>query len=256
MAYKILAYAASLFFLHAMSLLPRNSRTSNRYPQSWGSKWRTSKYGRPNTYSGVNRGLTVAQRKEVIKIATKKIANTAELKYIDATLSAVAVNQGGSVNKVSSVPAGTTDSSRIGDELTIRDIEVTVRFAMTSTYSIANGSQAVRFILFQWYPDDTSAAPAAGNVLQLTGSVVAYLSAPHHDFRRQYKILYDTSAVLCATGPDSVIRSWVGQPGKKTLRYDGTGSSGDGQIYALWIGDAITNPPGMDMWCRINYMDL
>jgi len=110
------------------------------------------------------RPLTQKQRKEVKSIVVRNINSRSETKYWDQTNSG-STDYAGQIGLVNDIPQGTTDSTRIGDELYMKSINLTYNVSVAT----ADVTNVMRVILFQWF-DDSTATDAS--ILAGVGSVL------------------------------------------------------------------------------------
>jgi len=147
------------------------------------------------------KGLTRKQALQVQRLMQKNI----ELKYIAFNSGVTtAVSQTMNISSVPwQVPQGTTDSTRIGDELTW--ISIKLRFEiLNSSGALSDAFNNVRLVIFQWKPNST---PVATDVFIPGPSGVPDIWSTYgHDRRNEFCIVYDESFKtvgnqLAATNP-------------------------------------------------------
>lgn len=214
-----------------------------------------SSYGR--RYPAKKKGaLTTVQRKQIRKLAQRATQTQAELKYFDVTVAGSGLTGTWQLNRISSISQGVGDTGRIGDSISIRDIEIKLKFLMNSSFTTVNGGNICRFMVVQSFSDDTTAL-TAGKIVEYPGPAATAPYSPYtHDTRRLYKVLYDEMVPLSVGGPTCVTRTIIVKPYKKEIRYVGAGTNGEGQIYVMWCSDTSTNSPLLDYIARVNYIDL
>lgn len=203
-----------------------------------------------------SRPLNVRQKKQVKNL----IRNVQELKFFGwNSVSAPVTNVGNLTGVPFDVPQGDTDQTRDGDKLQWCgniDFRMQVVNGLGATADVYNN---VRVVIFQWHPNS---APVAGNIL-LTGAggggIVDIYSNYSHDFRQEYKILFDK--VFNTIGPGSNVAVSNGPITEKTttgllkfkistkkasknVQYSNGGLSATNRIYILTISDSslVTHP--------------
>lgn len=218
---------------------------------------------RKRKYGDINRSkykryadmpLTVAQKQQISAMTKRAQTSAAELKYIDTSL----ISQQGTwtyqLNDISDPASGNTDQTRIGDEISVRDIEL--RYGVYLSASDVSGISAhMRVCIIQSYADNTSGLTGNSWFFNNT-TAVSYISMYNHDNRRMYKVLYDEDIALSTTGPINAYRTVIVKPGRKKVRFQGTGVTGDGHIYVVFVSSLNTSSaPYIDYNVRLNYTD-
>lgn len=199
--------------------------------------------------------LSDIQKKQIKAMQKKSTSSTSELNYYEVSAGAQASSYTWQLVKLSAISQGSLDSNRKGDEIYLKDIE----FKWRPEYGSSGTQQscALRMVLVQYYNDDGLAPPNGNNFFNQNTTNISYLCYYQHDYRRQYKILYDETAILCLNGQDSTMRTVVVKPGRHKVRYDAATNTGDGQIYACYISDYNTAgvAPVVDISARLNFYD-
>lgn len=180
-----------------------------------------------------------------IKTAIRK---NIETKYHDVTISE-AVSTVASIGSLTDVSQGQTDTTRIGDKLTIRGLSG--RASMLG----ADASNLIRIIIFQWHHTD-SVAPVIADILSSSGDPRSNFV---HDTQNQYTVLYDKLFTLTSAG-DKLVRAWIFRPrlkyAKKTINYSAGSTVGSNKIYRLFLSDSGASVhPSFNWSCRFYYDD-
>lgn len=177
----------------------------------------------------------------------KSLINT-EAKYVDvsssATFSSTMVYE-----RLTAIAVGTTDITRIGNKILLKDVLVRLRFIMNSS---ATATQC-RWILFVDKECD-GAIPSAPQPLASSST-----EAPNSmDFSKRYVIVKTGNVSLSINGTrDFAIKCY------KNLNihcdYDGTGSAvadaKENQLYIGFISSEATNVPTYSLYSRVKYYD-
>ncbi len=175
-----------------------------------------------------------------------------EPKYIDTSAVATAAPSTGVFASLSATVNGTTDITRIGDQIELHSLEF--RFSIT----VADSSNLVRVIVFQWLADDTSDVPSASKLLQAPGAQ-PYNSAINHDNSSKLTILYDKvipTATYYPVKHESVLIALDRSPVRKILKYAAGASTGNNMIYLFMCSDSGPSPhPSVDYYARVNFYD-
>lgn len=214
---------------------------------------------------GRNRKRFSTKKKSVLKKKVdkeiKKFVHP-EMKYFDTGNSTVYSNSG-AVIQLSDIAQGLTNSTRIGDSVTIKHLT----FKWYVQGNSQNPCNAARLILFvDKYNQGTD--PTPGDVLQTVGSVQAIVSAANINHLPRYRIIYDKLVNLeqQATYANPSVATImpvgckVGHFYKKmnlTIHYTGNSSTNiyGNQLYALLLGDVSMNDVTMTWWVRLAYTD-
>lgn len=194
----------------------------------------------------------------------RKIVNcVAEKKYFTNSPGPADVTNSGVVTCISLIPQGDTDSTRDGDGLVLRSIEINWE-ALSSPGTGTSLVDCVRFIVFQWFPNSV---PAAGSVLLNAGSTSSHLSPWNHDQRFNFRILYDKryDVTKANANPQINSNSKVTSPRilitkgfKYHIQYQSGTTVGSNLIYVLAItdtGGTAGNVPQYNFYSKINYTD-
>lgn len=190
------------------------------------------------------------------KAVTKKqvedmIRGEQEVKFLDV-VNATTVSYSGSVIALTNVPQGTTNITRIGNEVTPRKLKIRL------TASCADAYNVVRVLVFRWNQRFSIDPPDPADILELVASTNAVNSALTHDERSAFKILYDRTVVMVLSTSNNTAQIEIDLKLKqKPISYFGTSSSDQlNGYYIMWISDssAVTHP-GMNYYSRFEYTD-
>lgn len=201
--------------------------------------------------------------KELNQLATKKyvkkiIHKETETKYRDLSLAAqpylVALGATTIVD-LCDIPQGNTDISRVGDKITIRGLEM--RFELT----VADVTNALRIIVFQWYPNTSlPAAPTnpVGSSILADVTTYPWLSNYVHDYQNQYGVLYDKLFNLNTVNKPTIefkIKPRMRYV-KKTINFTGGTNDGSNKLFMLLVSDSGAGPnPSVRVQSRIRFDD-
>lgn len=152
------------------------------------------------------------------------------------------------IGSLSDVPQASTDTSRNGDQITVRSIE------LDWIWSAADSFNIVRTIVFQWFPSGT---PTASDLLILSVSL-PYISPYNHDQRFKYKILMDVmNSVSTTSGQYAIVkRKYILGGFKRKIQYDAGGTNGTNKIYILTVSDSgVVINPTVNYIAKLNFSD-
>nr|QXP07679.1 MAG: putative capsid protein [Arizlama virus] len=207
--------------------------------------------------------------------STKRIMNVvqqfSEKKYRDRLItgSSSTWSMTGTIFKISDVPQGYDDESRVGDKLMASSIEMRgVLYANNTLTNIGIWDQFYRLIIFKWY-DDTS--PTTTDVLE-TGVVDTFISPFDHDKKSKRKVLFDKTFTVhnnivwyTQSDTNQHWETFIDLKKKSTrvrrVDFEAGTTAGIGHFYALLVSNIpdaniATNSEGFIIWFRINYTDV
>lgn len=206
----------------------------------------------PVLKKGMREYKVVPTGKQTIGARIKKaIEKSKEQKYVDRKLAtATALTTAGVVQKLSVIPQGTTDVTRIGDAVTLTGIELKV----DGNVSGGVASSIVRYVVFQWKADDTT-APTVGDILELSVSTAPYTASYNHDKKSQYKIIDDFRIAVSVPGPDNYqsFRKYYGRRFLKDIRFLAAGNNGYNHVYVISMAENAVPVNSIDT--RVEYTD-
>lgn len=172
------------------------------------------------------------------KLATKsyvkmQLAKNIENKYQDIARIGDNIDYNGRIDRFTGVIQGQSDTTRLGDKLTIKSLHL-------SYYAVSTDpNQTFRLIIFQWYPNTTLAAPIAADILALTGAASAISQYYVWDILNQFNILYDKVHVLNDASTTSIHKKIKVnlKYAKKIINFTAATQEGSNHLYMLRISD-------------------
>lgn len=201
---------------------------------------------------GAPRTSIKAKRPKVASQAYVKrlIRRNEEMKYAIINASYNATTTPG-LYCLSNTSQGDTGGSHIGDESTMRNLELRL------IASVADATNSVRVILFRWKPNIGYVAPGAGSVLKDASSPGNLTSLYLEDGEDQYQVMYDEVFLLAAAGgnPEQVSRHIRR---KFTLKCDflTSTSNASNMIYLMLLSDSsATTHPSVQFMSKIGFTD-
>lgn len=195
------------------------------------------------------RVLSKPEAKAVAQVARRVVKSNQEKKYFLQSTFSAAVSVTPDIGSISDVPQATTDEGRIGDQLTLRSIEVRLSAITSDTTNL------MRFIVFQWYPNTT---PVADDVLIPNAVLTSnQVYAPYnHDKRFMFRILYDRTMQLDTYNPAFATNFMIKKFPRSKIQYQLGGTTGQNKIYVLKVSDStVTTHPTMNTVYKLNYSD-
>lgn len=195
-----------------------------------------------------------AQPKQIknIKKSIKKIQNQVDLKFSD-TSGGLNPATAGNFRLLNSTVQGTTDITRIGDEVSATSIQVKgwVKADPTITSINTDVSRAVRIIVF-WDAQANGAAPTLAQLLDLSVATDGTQAPYNHTFQKRFKILKDkffaVNPFYVTTGPnvaDTMTFFRFKRKLGRRVKYNGNaGTIADivsNSLYVVTITDSVAN---------------
>lgn len=192
--------------------------------------------------------ININNKKSMKKLAERLELIQSEKKYhltADSDTTFTVANYNGIIFSVSEVAQGNTDITRVGDQLTIRSLEVSYFFTCSA-------SLLARIVVFQWIPNST---PTVADVLlnNYIGTTKAPITPYSHDGRYQFRILMDRLYHMAnGTGCDSAIladKKMVIRFPVRKIQYASGGTTGTNKIWCIIIG----NTSAASLNCLYNF---
>lgn len=185
--------------------------------------------------------------KQIRKVAKSVINSQSELKYFD-TAAAAAPDHAGYLQCLSLIPAGSSDTSRDGDQayMTSMNIRGSVMLADTTNY--------LRVILFVWKAEST---PINDDILSATfkGSTNYVLSPYHHDGRTNFTVLSDRTYSLHSD--KTQINFNITKKLNKKILFNGGGTTAKNHIWMMTLSDsAAASHPSISVVSRVRFRDF
>lgn len=218
----------------------------------FGSTRKRLRFGTPS-----RKVFSKKKKQRISTIAKRVLQRNAEWKHHNAVVSGATAFAGG-LNSLTDVAQGDTDLTRDGDQLTMGKLVFFLELAQSSGVGF-DVHNAVRVILFQWFPQS---APAVSDILdQGTGTAPYY----HYftDKAKSFKILHDKIHRLQRDDPTAggqvkiFKRRFKVRPGRKKIQYVSGGTTGSNKIYLLLMSDSSVTPhPTAYFHSRLNFMDV
>ncbi len=195
--------------------------------------------------------LTKSQIAAVSRIANRNLNKRIEKKYF-TNYAAGSRDWSGAVYSITDIPQGDTDTTRDGDSLFLKSVQL--------RYSVVAGdtTNLVRLVMFQ-YLDDTT--PTVSNILNsgYLGAAGAPLTPFHHDERSKYRILYDSGPMSVDTYNPQLVRKVFVKNNKKMvnqIRYNGGTTTGSNKIYLIELSDSgAASHPSFNTISKVNFND-
>lgn len=185
-------------------------------------------------------------KKEVAKVLNKKV----EKKYFDTNNAGVLTNVS-ALNKLTGVPQGTTDSQRVGDKLTLKNLQYTLQMVGSDSYN------RFRITIIRWNRDDNADVPTSGRIYQNLGLTIHspfnFDSLRKGDFTVLHDKVYYT--VLNQSNALKDIKKYI-KVGSG-INFNAGGTTGEGHLYSVLTSDSGVAPhPAINEYSRAVYSDM
>lgn len=204
--------------------------------------------------------------KRVVKKEIKKVEETKQHTDGFAFTAVYGAIAGSVIDHITDIAQGITDTTRVGDELTLKHIKV--RGAVFN--GATNNSNDIRIIVFQYKNSDN--IPVCDNLLQntvMSGNTRSAYSARQQDYLNEYIVLYDKTYPTEIGIPGAANTGTSGQYhklvefdvplkyAKKKIQYEAATNNSVNGIYVLVIGSQASGAsnPTVGLQWAVSYTD-
>lgn len=185
--------------------------------------------------------------KQQVRDMIRSLTEQREEKYSSFSLVPGTVDFNGTVVSLSDIDQGVTDSTRIGDQVILKEIEF-------SYWGITGSANSImRVILFQWLDLEP---PTIGDVLITTGgSAVSPLSLFNQDEVPSRRVIMDDLFYLNAVDKTNYVRQFKAKVPVAKCQFEGGTTDGRGKVYYLAISSSNANLPTFGYQSKLTYSD-
>lgn len=183
----------------------------------------------------------------------RALVTLGEKKYYPVANAGTAVGSSGLYVDLVAMAQGDSDTTRDGDQLTIRSLECNWSWSMESGGDFTNIG---RLIIFQWFSTEDPTAAVTNVLLNAVTSVE--LSPYNHDLRYEFRILLDITDAMSIVGPGCFHHRKYITKGFKDRKVQFTAGTtvGTNKLYALAISDSsVAIHPTFSYSFKLNYAD-
>lgn len=173
-----------------------------------------------------------------------------EIKWYDATQTAVTQSSSPSLLAIDGVPNGTTDNQKIGSDIMAK--------SFYQKYTLAQGTTPVncqvRVLVFWWRG---TGACSLTNILQNTATGLGVISPYNREYSTDYKVIFDKLYTL-AQGQDAIQVDKVYKKLYRKVQFTGTsGQQTDNTLFYTFISDqsVTAQMPLVTAYTRFAYTD-
>ena len=145
---------------------------------------------------------------------------------------------------------GDNEGERSGSNIYLKSVSIRINAIC------ADSTNFVRFIVFQWFPDDTVDSPTSSTILENIGSLVSTYS---YIDRQKWDILWDKTFSLtlsgnaCATAEKMITNLRE----RKAFFNPTSATTGKNQIFLLYYSDsAAVVHPSVNAYALLRYTDM
>lgn len=193
------------------------------------------------------------------KTAARRVINAQfEKHYYDGQQVNFPVDWNSSIYKLTATSQGDTDSTRSGDRITIKSLQ------LRGTLTVADTHNIMRIIIFQYLGDDAVAVPTSGQVLEAPYyGTYNHVNSPYAKDFVGYKtiVLWDSTYVLNQDNQAKQFQIMLTaanfrKKAKPYIQYQGGTSNGVGNIYLMAVSDSgAATHPSLSFASRLRYID-
>lgn len=182
---------------------------------------------------------------------TKAISTRQEHKYWMLDTMGTLMPSSGTVISLCDVPAGTNDTSRVGDSIYLGTFRV--NYAITAGSTV--GPSRARVIILQWCETDSPVFTST-NILQDAFNYPTISMLRHDALRsKQFRIMSDKTYTLDTDDPQATA-SLVLRPPLRKVQYDNGGPTGTNKLYMVLLSNAVLGAqPSIQFMTKLNFTD-
>jgi len=207
-------------------------------------------YKRARALSAFARKASASKATRIARKALKRANDGKETKSIDVVVSGPIDQDQVSVNPLTNIAVGDSESTRDGWKITLKSIELAYNWTIHSSAV----STTVRTTIVQDMRN-TGTQPDEDEIYELPNASNTVLSPWERSFKGRFKILYDKVDVLNVNGKAGVYHKKKIYKMNKTLRYTGDSASNyqAGACFLIFSSNDGTNLPSVSSVTRVNY---
>lgn len=203
------------------------------------------------------------QQKALTGKIRKVLTGVTERKYLPYTSLAVELNNAPTLFDTPFIPTqGSSDTTRVGDKCTFLNYDATFWIKQGTASA---GPSSCRIIIFKFTESSVGNAPANSQIMQdASANFISLSTAPHHDFNKNYKIVYDKRFVLDWTatgavmpiGSTKIIR--IKLKLNNTVQWSAGGTNGTNKLYFMICSNQATGTacPKADIMSKLTFIDV
>jgi hypothetical protein len=202
-------------------------------------------------------GLTRGQRAEIKSLVERDV----EEKYL-VTAGAGSITSTTAISSLADIPQGIADTQRVGDTVTLHDLELKFNVAKVATNTALENY--VRVAVIQWHPTSALVAPTASALFLLDPSLatISFRSFWTHDYKPNFTVLFDQVVKLAGPGSATTGNSstchftdvMIPIP-RKIIQFAAATVDGSNKLYLVTISSEGANAPTLTSAAQLHYRD-
>jgi len=197
-----------------------------------------------NQRNGNQRVNKNGSQKSLTRVVNQILDSKMEKKWISQDYSSTVSNTATLID-LTSIGQGNNAITRVGASITVKSFEI------NSIFTIADTTNIIRMMVFEWIPSDTSDAPSSSELL-LTASSVLSPVLPYKPSR--FKILYDKNLVLDTYHP--ILENKFKLKLDHQVQYDLSVDTGSRHLYLYLQSDSGASAhPGVAFNSVLKFVD-
>jgi len=198
-----------------------------------------------NQRNGNQRVNKNGSQKSLTRVVNQILDSKMEKKWISSDYSST-VSNAATLIDLTSISVGNNAITRVGANITVKSFEMNCIFTLADTTNI------IRMMIFEWIPSDTSDVPSSSELL-LTSSSVLSQTLPYKPSR--FKILYDKNFVLDTYHP--ILENKLKLKLDHQVSYDLSVDTGSRHIYLYLQSDSGASAhPGVAYDAVLKFVDV
>lgn len=193
----------------------------------------------------------------------KELIRMMEPKMIQTSLDTGTISTTGTLQLLTTIPQGSAQSQRIGDQIKYKSLTARLRIQAVSS----GGGSVGRFMLILWKENST---PTTSQILQSVGSDDVVISPKDWDNRKKFNVLFDSGPVFVQMADDAsgAGTEWTNNSivyhsplivipltNVPQVVYDAASSTNSNNRLYFMYATANSNDISTKAWFRVTYYD-
>lgn len=163
---------------------------------------------------------------------------------------ATTASTAGFVGPIAQPAQGVAINQRLGDEIKMLKFEGNIEF------TVADATNVVRLVIFQWYMDDVLDIPALSDIFENTTYPWVSVHKLSAKTRRKYKILYDRAVALSTSNSNMQISCNLDLTSCRKTEFTAGATTGKNILYYAIVSDSVAvTHPGYTFSTALYYQD-
>lgn len=152
--------------------------------------------------------------------------------------------------RITGIAQGDQDNQRDGDTLYLKSLCVRFNFVVADTTNF------IRVIVFQWHQHDNAYPPDANAIFQ--NPSFPTLTTLTYDLRASRTVLYDRVFTVDASNRQAIATNdiWIKNIPKRKLQFTAATTNGENHLYIAYASDSgAANHPGIRYYTMVRFTD-